>query len=176
MIHQALTTFPILTTERLTLRALSLNDEQGVFALRSDSETNKYLNRNLSKTVEDARNFIGYISEVVEKKESIYWAVTLSESQTFVGTICLFNFLENPKKCEIGYELLSSYQGKGIMQDAAIKVIDYAFQTLSISIIEAFTHQGNQSSTKLLEKLGFKKSIELDYTPADFYLFTLSNQ
>jgi len=51
--------FPILTTERLTLRQLSTEDKEVIFKLRSDIETNKYLNRNPSKTIEDAIQFHG---------------------------------------------------------------------------------------------------------------------
>ncbi|RZK12463.1 MAG: N-acetyltransferase, partial [Flavobacterium sp.] len=39
------TSFPILTTERLTIRQLSIDDQHDIFALRSDTEINKYLDR-----------------------------------------------------------------------------------------------------------------------------------
>ncbi len=176
MTNRAFTPFPILITERLTLRQLLLDDAQNIFALRSDSEINKYLGRQPSKTVEDARIFINYITENIKKNESIYWAITLTESKTFVGTICLFEFSDKHNKCEIGYELLSNFQGKGIMKEATSKVIEYAVQTIQVRTIEAFTHKNNQSSTKLLEKLEFKKSIEPDKTNPDYYVFTFSNR
>jgi len=43
MLNRTFTPFPILRTERLTLRQLEINDEQEIFTLRSDSEINKYL-------------------------------------------------------------------------------------------------------------------------------------
>jgi len=159
-------------TERLTLRQLSLDDEQGVFALRSNSQVNKYLNRQPSRTIEEARNFINNV--IVN--EAIYWAITLNASETFVGTICLFGFSDTNSKCEIGYELLSNFQGKGIMKEAASKVIEYATQTMKIQTIDAFTHKNNQGSTNLLEKLGFKKSKEPDKINPDFYTFTFSKE
>ncbi|NUO00640.1 MAG: GNAT family N-acetyltransferase [Saprospiraceae bacterium] len=55
--------FPILTTERLTLRPLLPDDEQGIFALRSDREINKYLARQPARTIEEARNFINKLLE-----------------------------------------------------------------------------------------------------------------
>ncbi len=163
--------FPILITERLTLRQLSLSDAQNIFALRSDSKINKYLDRQPSKTIEDARSFINNVVE----NELIYWAITLTESGAFVGTICLFEFSDTPNRCEIGYELLSNFQRKGIMKEAASKVIEYAVQTLQIQTIEAFTHKNNQSSTKLLEKLEFKKSIKPEEINPDYFVFTFNN-
>ena len=98
--------FPILATERLTLRQLSIDDQQNIFALRSDKEINKYLDRQASKTIEDAINFINKVNENIQKNNSIYWAITLTKTRTFVGTICLFSFSDGDGKCEIGYELL----------------------------------------------------------------------
>ena len=175
MINRSFTPFPILTTERLTLRQLSTDDGHNIFALRSDTEINKYLDRQASKKVEDAISFINKINESIKNDVSIYWAITLTKSKIFVGTICLFDFSNENNKCEIGYELLTNFQGQGIMKEATGKVIDYAFQTMRLQKIEAFTHTGNQNSTKLLTKLGFKKSIEADKENPDYYIFTLTN-
>src|ERR1700747_1897570 len=100
--------FPILTTERLTLRQLASNDEQEIFTLRSDSEINKYLDRQPSNTIEDARNFINKVNENINKNDSLYWAITLSDKNILAGTICLFGFSDDNCKCEIGYELLTN--------------------------------------------------------------------
>ena len=85
-------TFPILTTERLTLRRLSIDDRQEIFSLRSDTEINKYLDREPSKTSEDAIIFINKINENIEKGGTYYWAISLKETKELVGTICLFDF------------------------------------------------------------------------------------
>ncbi|MEI6412234.1 MAG: GNAT family N-acetyltransferase [Bacteroidota bacterium] len=162
MSSRTFTPFPTLITERLTLRQLSIHDAQDIFALRSDPDINKYLGRVPSKSVEEALNFIHIITENIRKNESVYWVITLTDSNTFAGTICLFEFSDEHGQCEIGYELLSAFQGKGIMQEAAKKVIEYAIQTLKVQTIEAFTHQNNLESIKLLEKLEFKKAGEVD--------------
>lgn len=159
---------PTLKTERLTLRPLLLSDTQPIFALRSDPEVNKYLDRIPSKTMEDARTFIHNAIE----HAWIYWAITLTASERLVGTICLFGFSDKHPNCEIGYELLTSFQGKGIMKEAASKVVEYATQTLKVQTIEAFTHKDNQPSAKLLAQLAFKKSMEQDEANPDCELFT----
>jgi ribosomal-protein-alanine N-acetyltransferase len=175
MENRSFTPFPVLTTERLTLRQLSTIDGQNIFALRSDTEINKYLDRQASKTIEVAINFITKINDSIKKNDSLYWAITLTNTKIFVGTICLFEFSNEKNKCEIGYELLTNFQGQGIMKEATGKVIDYTFQTMQLQKIEAFTHNGNRNSTKLLEKLGFIKSIEADKENAVFNIFTLTN-
>ena len=171
MLNKAFTPFPILTTERLTLRQLVINDEQEIFTLRSDSEINKYLDRQISNTIDDARNFINKII----KSDSLYWAITFRDRNILVGTICLFGFSDENDKCEIGYELLTNFQGQGIMKEAAEKVIDYAFNTIKVQKIEAFLHRDNQRSIKLLEKFSFRNSNEPDRTNPELICYNLTN-
>jgi ribosomal-protein-alanine N-acetyltransferase len=175
MVNRSFTPFPILITERLTLRQLSTEDSSAIFALRSDTEINKYLGRQASRTIEDAITFINNINDNIKRNDSIYWAITLTNSKIFVGTICLFDFSNEKNKCEIGYELLTNFQGQGIMQEATTKVIDFAFQTMRLKKIEAITHNDNLNSIKLLTKLDFKKSKEADKENPECAIFILTN-
>jgi ribosomal-protein-alanine N-acetyltransferase len=175
MVNRNFTIFPILTTERLTLRQLSTDDQQDVFTLRSDVEINKYLYREPSKTIEDAINFINKVNDNIQKNNSIYWVITLTKTKIFVGTICLFDFSNEKNTCEIGYELMTKFQSQGIMKEATEKVIDYAFKTLQFQKIIAFTHNGNQNSTKLLAKFNFLQSQAIDKENPDFNIFTLTH-
>jgi len=145
------TPFPVLTTERLTLRQLSTADQQDIFVLRSDSEINKYLYREPSKSITDAINFIDKINDNIKNNQSIYWVISLTSTKTFVGTICLFDFSgettikneqyeQDKNSCEIGYELMTEFQGQGMMKEALTEVINYAFETLQFQKIVAFTH------------------------------------
>ncbi|MGN6602740.1 MAG: GNAT family N-acetyltransferase [Ginsengibacter sp.] len=165
--------FPILTTERLTLRQLSTGDDQEIFLLRSDKEINKYLDRPAATTVDDARNFIKSIID----NNALFWAITLRNRNQFVGSICLFGFSdEESDKCEIGYELLTNFQGLGIMKEAAEKVIDYAFNTLNVQKIEAWFHRDNQRSVNLLEKLSFSNSNQPDEENPELTGYYLTNR
>lgn len=175
MINKYFTPFPILTTERLTLRQPLINDAEEIFTLRSDSEINKYLDRQLSNTIEDARNFINKVNENINKNVSLYWAITLSDRNTFVGTICLYGFSDENDNCEIGYERLKNFQGQGIMKEAVEKVIDYAFNEIKVQKIEAFLHRDNQSSINLLEKLLFRKLNKPDETTPELICYHLTN-
>ncbi|WP_055092163.1 GNAT family N-acetyltransferase [Flavobacterium aquidurense] len=168
-----LQTFPTLLTERLTLRKLSKNDSEEILHLRSDTEINKFLGRKPSKTIDDALNFIEIIIEN-ENDELFYWAITKTGDDKLIGTICLFDFLDDLKKCEIGYELLTPYQHQGIMIEAAKKVIEYAIKTLEIKAIDAQTHKDNQSSTKLLQKLNFKKLDDIVENNPNLILYRLT--
>lgn len=161
-------TFPTLTTERLTLRQLSDSDVQEIFLLRSDPLVNKYLNRQPTKTLEDALEFI----EKIKTNNSYYWAIIPKGDEKLVGTISLFDVSDELKKCEIGYELLTEYQGKGLMREAAIRVIEYISQTLELNRVDAYTHRKNLNSANLLHTLKFMH-VEQDHTiNSDLMLFS----
>lgn len=168
------TSFPILASQNLTLRQLTIDDQHGIFTLRTDPAVNKYLGRSPSKSIEDAIAFINMINENVKSNNSLYWAIDLTKTETFVGTICVYNFSFENQSCEIGYELLPQYQGQGIMYEAIQSVIDHVFHTLQFKQINAYTHIENLHSSKLLEKCNFKNTGEFDPENHDLRLYELS--
>ena len=149
--------FPSLTTERLLLRQLQPSDDKAIFALRSNEAVNTYIQRPLSNNIDDARYFITSITEGVNNKEWLYWAMILKDTQQLVGTICLWHFSDDKSTAEIGYELHPSYQGKGLMDEALKGIINYGFNILQLTTIEAYTQPANERSIKLLEKNNFVK-------------------
>ena len=106
--------------------------------------------------------FIQKITEVVKHNKGIYWAITLTNNDNLVGTICLFNFSNENDQAEIGYELLPAFQGQGIMQEATSKVIAFGRDVIGLKTIEAYTHLENENSSKLLEIFNFKKQENID--------------
>jgi [ribosomal protein S5]-alanine N-acetyltransferase len=171
MRNRNFTPFPVLKTERLTLRQLLIVDANEIFALRSDENVNKYLNREPAKSIVDANNFIQGINGNIQRNESIYWAIALNGTAKLIGTICLFDFSGDNSKAEIGYELSPGFQGKGIMQEAISIVIDFGMQHIGLNTLEAYTHSENQRSTRLLEKFNFKRHGDGE---GNFILFKLT--
>jgi len=165
------TPFPNLSSERLLLRQVKIEDDNEIFFLRSDERVMKFIDRPFAKDIKEAHEFINKITNGIINNEWIYWAVTTSNSPKLIGTVCLWNFNNEGSEAEIGYELHPNYQGKGIMQEAVKEVINYGFNTLKINLISAFTHQDNSKSTMLLKKNGFvfyKKS-------EDSFIYNLFN-
>lgn len=169
------TSFPILTTSRLTLRQISSDDTAAIFALRSNNEINQYIDRAPAKTMEDAELFINRITEGIRNDGLYYWGISITESQLLIGTICLFHFSEENNSGEIGYELSTGYQKQGIMQEAFGKIIDYAFNHIGLRQLAAVTHKDNRNSIRLLEKFHFILSGELDTENPDYITYKLNS-
>ena len=155
------TTFSILTTERLILRQLEIQDEQEIFFLRSDERVNKWLVAPIAQSVEEARVFINKINSGINNNEWAYWAITLKNNNKLIGTICFWNISIEENKAEIGYVLHPDFHGQGIMQEAVQKVIEYGFEKIKLRSIEAILNPDNLKSIELLKRNGFLYAGEL---------------
>jgi ribosomal-protein-alanine N-acetyltransferase len=178
MLHITFIPFPDLETERLLLRQLNNEDANEIFILRSDEGVNEFINRPRAKTIDDALQHIEKINKGITNNESIAWAITLKADSTFAGTICLWNIVKDKDYAEIGYELLPEFQGKGIMQEAFEKVVEYVLENLKLKTIEAWVNANNFRSIKILEKNNFKRDNvaenKMDKTEnADMIIYSL---
>jgi ribosomal-protein-alanine N-acetyltransferase len=163
MLDLNFTPFPELTTVRLVLRHLNIDDANEIYLLRSDESVNKYLDRDKATVIDDAVNFIHKINNAVAKNESLYWAITIKGNSSLIGTICLFSIDVTKDRAEIGYELLPEFQGKGFMQEAISAVTGLAFDTLRVKIIIATPTADNSKSVRILERNNFKLDRNFTY-------------
>ncbi|UOE51825.1 GNAT family N-acetyltransferase [Mucilaginibacter sp. SMC90] len=165
-----------LITKRLNLRQLLEADAPQILALRSNAEVNKYLDRASDTTIDEARSFIKKIEGIVSRGEGFYWAITLKNDHKLIGTICYWNFESADKKAEIGYELYPDYHGQGFMQEAISAVLAFGFNDQHFELVTACPKEGNQSSVKLLKKIGFSLSGDFtdDNTRSKYFDFRLA--
>ncbi|GAA3634249.1 GNAT family protein [Flavivirga jejuensis] len=131
------------------------SDWEIISYLRSDKEVNKFVKRPSAESKEKALGFISKINRGIENQTLYYWVITEKNSDQMIGSICLWNFSEDKKIAEVGYDLSPKSQGKGIMNESLKNVLDLGFKELHLNFIEAYTHRENESSKKLLEKNGF---------------------
>lgn len=146
-------TFPVLKTERVTLRALTLDDATSIFELRTSKEVNKLITRKNPKNLEDTKAFISVCHAEFTNKHRVFWAMEFNEK--IIGTIVLYRIPIDIQYAEIGYELFPKYHQKGFMSEAMAAVLKFGFNILKLKTIEAFTHKNNMASITLLEKHGF---------------------
>lgn len=167
--------FPIIKTERLTLNQVELNDAEFILFQRSSPEVTKYIRREPYTKVEQAIAFIEMITQQFTEKQSYTWALRNPETNEMLGSICLWNFSEDGKTAEIGYDLHPNFQGKGFMNEAMQATINYGFNELNLNQIEAFTSKYNETSKKLLTQNNFiLNSNRKDEDNEDNFIFELS--
>ena len=153
------TPFPIIKTNRLVLRQLTEIDAENVYALRTNKEVIKFIDRPPLRTKGDGLAFVERITNSVKDNTVIYWVITLKGNPNLIGSICLWNFSKDHKVAEVGYELFPEYQNQGIMSEALNVVLDFGFNSARFNTIEAFTHKDNLGSKNLLLKYGFDEDL-----------------
>lgn len=144
-----------LETDRLILKEIDESNVDDILKIRSNEVINKYVLRNSPKTNYDALNFILTIKKNTEDKKSVYLGISYKDQPNIIGTICLWNFSEDRKVAEVGYELLPDYHRKGIMSESLQAVLNYGFNELNLQEIVAITNKFNENSKGLLLKHHF---------------------
>ena len=172
MLTLSFTPFPILESNRLLLRAVTVEDVNEVMALRGNPETMKFIPRPLVTSTEMALEHIGMITEKIENNIGINWAITVKGNPKLLGVIGHYRIQTENYRSEIGYMLLPEFQGQGIVSEAINMVLEYGFNVLNFHSVEAVVDPENHVSAKVLEKNGFVKEalfLENEYWDGKFW-------
>jgi ribosomal-protein-alanine N-acetyltransferase len=160
------TPFPVLETERLLLRQLSIDDTADVFIMRSDPVVMQYIPRPLAVTVDDAAALIQMLNDFIEKGEKINWAITAKSTGKVIGIIGYVNIKPEHFRAEVGYSLATAWHRQGIMREALPCVLKYGFEHMKLHSVEAIIDAHNKASGNLLLALGF---VQEAFFKEDFY-------
>jgi ribosomal-protein-alanine N-acetyltransferase len=160
--------FPVLETERLVLRELTEYDAKVIFSILSNTKVTRYYGKETFKDIEEAKEFIHYFKQKFYEKRGLRWGIEIKETKQLIGTIGLDAWLPKQRRAEIGYEIHPEYWKKGYATESALKIISFGFNSLELIRIGAVVFPENESSLKLLQKIGFQKEgILRDYIYQD---------
>lgn len=146
--------FPVLTTERLILRQIFMEDAEDLFQLRNNDDAMKYINKPRPQSIAETEELIEKMNDLSAR---IQWAVTLKTEQKLVGTIGYHIIYKEHHRAEIGYMLHPANWGGGLMSEAIAAVIDFGFKQMELHTIEARINPANNASAKILLKHSFVK-------------------
>ncbi len=148
-------------TNHLSLRRLSTED---VSILKDYLDRNKAFlsvwEPSRSESYYDESSIIERLEEEQINNEngnelSLY--IFLKGTDRMIGTVTLSSIIRGPfQSCYIGYKLDASEVNKGYMTEAVQQIIDIAFNDLGLHRIEANIMPRNNSSIKVVQKLGFE--------------------
>lgn len=158
--------FPVIETNRLILRELSDTDAQAIFNYQSDKQNFQYVDMPVYTHIDQAKNYIAKMKAGVAQDKWIIWAITQKESKEIIGTISIWNLNDKENKAEYGYGIFPDYRRRGFMKETIEAVNTYAFETMKLHVLEAYTSHHNQASKDFLVKMNFNfiETIEDDYS------------
>ncbi len=97
----------------------------------------------------------------------------MKETGTPIG-ICGFVKRDSLPDADIGFAFLPQFCGKGYALESAKAVMKYGRDVLNLKRVLAITSQDNESSGRLLEKIGFKfeSLIKMPHDSEELKLFS----
>ncbi|MEM9548423.1 MAG: GNAT family N-acetyltransferase [Bacteroidota bacterium] len=157
MNYEVFKSFPTLTTERMTLQSYEVTDVDDLFELRTDPSVTAFLDRHPAKDKSEIRTQILDTQKDFNNHKGINWTIKLKGQNETIGYIGFWRIDHTNHRAELGYALKKEYWRKGLMYEAAVRIINFAFDELQVHSIMANINPTNAGSEKLLLKLGFRK-------------------
>ena len=147
--------FPILETDRLQLRELTLLDADTMFHYFKKESVIRYFGMDSFQDIEQTKNTIQYFRKKYEEGSVYRWGIVLKGTNQLIGT-CGFHLMnQNHQRAEIGYELDDTYWGKGYASEALQAILTYGFETLQLIRIAAVVYTENEASHNVLKRARF---------------------
>jgi len=94
--------------------------------------------------------------------EQAGWFVTLAQDSRVIGDCGTHGWVDDDGRVEIGYGLAAPWRGRGFGTEAVTALVDWVAAQPGVRVVEASVEVGNETSRRLLERLGFTLVGEQD--------------
>jgi 3-dehydroquinate dehydratase/shikimate dehydrogenase len=151
-------------TERLILRPWLKEDWEAFAALNADPRVMEWFLKLLSR--EESDQLANRISTDIEQRGWGLWAVSLIETDAFIGYIGLDPVhiqASFTPAVEIGWRLKLDHWGKGYATEGALASLDFGFNQLGLQEIVAYTTRQNMRSKAVMERIGMQRDPQGDF-------------
>ncbi len=147
---------PRLTDGRVTLRAHTRSDIDGVYEQCQDPASQRWTTVPVPYTRKDAAEFLDRIEEAWNTDAAWFFAIEAeggAGSDRFGGTVELKP--AGPGLAEIGFGTHPGVRGKGVMTRAVELLLDWGFEATPIRTVTWWANAGNRGSLRVAWKNGF---------------------
>jgi ribosomal-protein-alanine N-acetyltransferase len=144
-----------LTTERLTLRPLRLEDAPALHAVYAEAQVAHWIGVHTLADVE------AEIAQHVNTYASLgygFLGVEHRASGALIGDCGLQPFEHRGPEPELGYDFAPAAWGRGLATEAARAVMAHAFGALALDRVIAVVKPDNVASQRVLEKAGLARA------------------
>lgn len=151
-----------LFTPRLHLRPWRAEDLAPFATLNADPEVMRHFPTTLDRAASDA--LAQRCNDLIAAQGWGFWAAALRANGAFIGFIGLHRpaaHLPCSPCIEVGWRLARPYWGSGLATEGARAAADFAFGTLAVDEVVAFTTLDNHRSEAVMQRLGMRR----DATP-----------
>jgi len=153
---------------------MDVADAPFILKLLNEPSFLRFIGDKKVRTVQDAEQYIlnGPVASYNRNGFGLC-LVELKETHTPIGMCGLLKRDELPH-ADIGFAFMPDFWNKGFAYEAAAAVMNDARERLKLERILAITNQDNESSIKLLQKLGlkFERVIKMSTDSAELFLLS----
>ncbi len=158
MNHTLTISVPHLHTERLTLREYRVDDFDLFADHLSNAESSAHLGAADRQTA--WRIFCSHAGLWLLNGAG-WWSIEDRQTGQLLGSVGAFFRFESTVM-EMGWNTYRAFWGKGIANEAAAAVLDYAFEVRGEKKVRALIASGNESSRRVAERLGMTYEMETE--------------
>lgn len=149
MIYPPFEKYPVLRTDRITLRLTTHADAPSLVNITTYQRVPV---KNIEETIEVFdKVYANYLTG-----DSVHWCIEDNATQVPVGCIGFYRGFKD-ETAEVGYVMKPEYRGKGYMSEAVQLVVQFGFETMQLKNIIAYTGPQNTASHGVLLKNGFQE-------------------
>ncbi|XMB85245.1 GNAT family N-acetyltransferase [Mycoplasmatota bacterium WC44] len=143
-------------SERLIMRQFNEKDYEFFLKLEQNEFYIKYEKDGIP-TDEQTREKFDKILENNNSDLNYRFLITNIENNKPLGTVLIWCIDEKIKEWEIGWGLCLEHTGKGVVTEAARRLLDFGFEELKAHRITANCNAENIASENVMKRLGMKK-------------------
>lgn len=146
-----------LETQRLVLRRLTAEDAPFVLRLLNDPDWLRFIGDKSVHSLDDARDYLRKGPIAMYARNGFGLLLTaLKDGGVPIG-MCGLIRREGLADVDIGFAFLPAFRGRGYALESAKAVMSHGRSVLGLDRIVAIASLDNESSARLLDRLGFRR-------------------
>lgn len=145
--------FPYLTSNPITLRQISENDLDAIYAIYSNPEHFRHSPDVSSRHKETILKRIDHFNRDFQKKKRLF--LGLEKDREIVGILECFDYKKRLSQVTIGYRIHHTFWGQGLATKGLTLLTGYLHNDCQIKTIKAYVMVENIASKTVLEKNNF---------------------
>ncbi|MDG4758038.1 GNAT family N-acetyltransferase [Micromonospora sp. WMMD710] len=148
--------YPI-RTERLTLRPVTMDDLDDVYAYQSRRDVVRWMLGAEPRTREQSRASVRVMAgEDAWRAEGDCLTVAVVGDTGVIGTVELVWHGERDRTAELGYVFHPDHGGRGLATEAVTALVDWGFDEAGLHRVFGRCHARNEASARLMARIGMR--------------------
>jgi [ribosomal protein S5]-alanine N-acetyltransferase len=158
---------PILETDRLILRPLSVKDADEVYQnWANDPEVTKYVSWSTHSNVQITKDWLLEVEKAIDDEGKYDWGFERKSDHVLIGSGGIY-YKEDKGMFVLGYNIMKSCWHQGYTSEAAKRILRFATEELKQNRLFSFHAKDNPNSGKVMEKVGFRYVKDTEYDSLD---------